>query len=188
MSMEQAEFYHAWQVNIFADAGADCVAAITMTNVNEAIGVARAAKAAQIPSIISFTLETDGRLPTGETLAQAIEAVDRATEKSPASTLINCAHPTHFSGALDEGAPWVMRLRGLRANSSCLSHAEIDNAPGTRHRQPERTRRSVCRALAAPASHQRARRLLRDGSTACGLYRRGVPRQGVPRKPAHAAA
>jgi S-methylmethionine-dependent homocysteine/selenocysteine methylase len=129
MGVEQAEFYHAWQVNIFSDVGADCVAAITMTNVNEAIGVARAAKAAGIPSVISFTLETDGRLPTGEKLSDAIEAVDRATDKSPAYYMINCAHPTHFSGALEDGAPWVLRLRGLRANSSCLSHAELDESP-----------------------------------------------------------
>jgi homocysteine S-methyltransferase len=129
MSVEQAEFYHAWQVNIFGDSGADCVAAITMTNVNEAIGVARAAKAAGIPSVISFTVETDGRLPTGNTLAEAIEAVDRGTDESPAYYMINCAHPTHFSGALKEDASWVTRLRGLRANSSCLSHEELDNAP-----------------------------------------------------------
>ncbi len=129
MSVEQAEFYHAWQVNILAGAGADCVAAMTMTNVNEAIGVARAAKAARIPSIISFTLETDGRLPTGETLAEAIEAVDQATERGPAYYMINCAHPTHFTEALEPGTPWIMRLRGVRANSSCRSHAELDNAP-----------------------------------------------------------
>jgi homocysteine S-methyltransferase len=188
MSMEQAEFYHAWQVNIFADAGADCVAAITMTNVNEAIGVARAAKAAQIPSIISFTLETDGRLPTGETLAQAIEAVDRATEKSPAYYMINCAHPTHFSGALDEGAPWVMRLRGLRANSSCLSHAELDNAPELDTGNPSELGGQYAELL---------RRLphINVLGGCCGTDQRHVAciaeaclGKASPRKPAHAAA
>jgi S-methylmethionine-dependent homocysteine/selenocysteine methylase len=128
MSAEEAEAYHAWQVSIFKNAGADCVAAITMTNINEALGVARSAKAAGIPSVISFTLETNGRLPTGDKLSEAIEAVDRATGRSPAYYMINCAHPTHFSGSLEKGAAWVKRLRGLRANSSRKSHAELDNS------------------------------------------------------------
>jgi len=129
MTADEAEAYHAWQIGILRDAGADVLSAFTMTNINEAIGVARAAKAAGIPSVISFTLETDGRLPTGDTLAKAIEAVDQATAKGPAYYMINCAHPTHFDGVLNPTAPWIRRLRGLRANSSHLSHAELDNAP-----------------------------------------------------------
>jgi homocysteine S-methyltransferase len=129
MSPQEAAAYHGWQIGIFREQGVDCVSAFTMTNVNEALGFALAAKKAGVPSVISFTLETDGRLPTGETLAQAIEAVDRATGASPAYYMINCAHPTHFAGSLDAGAPWVKRLLGLRANSSCKSHAELDNSP-----------------------------------------------------------
>lgn len=129
MNAEEATRYHAWQASIFRDAGVDAISAITMTNINEAIGVARAAQDAGVPSVISFTVETDGRLPTGNTLGEAIEAVDTATRKAPAYYMINCAHPTHFTGTLAAGAAWVTRLRGLRANSSCRSHAELDNSP-----------------------------------------------------------
>jgi S-methylmethionine-dependent homocysteine/selenocysteine methylase len=87
-----------------------------------------AAKKAGVPSVISFTLETDGRLQTGETLGAAIEAVDRGSDAAPAYYMINCAHPTHFADALDPGAPWIKRLRAVRANSSCKSHPELDNS------------------------------------------------------------
>jgi S-methylmethionine-dependent homocysteine/selenocysteine methylase len=129
MSIEEATRYHAWQTGIFRDAGVDCISAITMTNINEAIGVARAAQDAGVPSVISFTVETDGRLPTGDALGDAIETVDSATGKAPAYYMINCAHPAHFADTLAAGAAWVERLRGLRANSSCRSHAELDNSP-----------------------------------------------------------
>jgi S-methylmethionine-dependent homocysteine/selenocysteine methylase len=129
MSADAAQAYHAWQVELFRDAGADCVSAFTMTNVNEAVGVARAAQAAGMPSVISFTLETDGRLPTGAALCEAIEAVDAATDSAPAYYMINCAHPTHFRDVLEQGSPGAKRLGGLRANSSRRSHAELDNAP-----------------------------------------------------------
>jgi S-methylmethionine-dependent homocysteine/selenocysteine methylase len=128
MSPDGAAAYHGWQIEVLRDAGVDFVSAFTMTNVNEALGVALAAKEAGVPSVISFTLETDGRLPTGETLGAAIEAVDRASNAAPAYYMINCAHPTHFAGALDAGSSWIKRLRGLRANSSCKSHAELDNS------------------------------------------------------------
>lgn len=129
MSAREAEDYHIFQVACFDEAGADLVSAITMTNTSEAIGVARAAKAFAIPSVISFTLETDGRLPTGQPLKEAIAEVDAATASAPAYYMINCAHPTHFEEVLEAGAAWTSRIRGLRANSSCRSHAELDNAP-----------------------------------------------------------
>lgn len=128
-SPEEAQAYHAFQIALLADAGADCISAFTINNVNEAIGICRAAQLAEIPIVISFTLETDGRLPTGETLQEAIVAVDAATASGPAYYMINCAHPTHFAGVLDAGAKWCQRLRGLRANASKRSHAELDEAP-----------------------------------------------------------
>jgi homocysteine S-methyltransferase len=128
MSAEEAQAYHAWQVGVLRDAGADLVSAFTMNNVNEALGVTRAAQAAKIPCVVSFTVETDGRLPTGDSLADAIEVVDAATGHAPAYYMINCAHPTHFEGTLDPSAYWIKRLRGLRANSSRRSHAELDTA------------------------------------------------------------
>jgi S-methylmethionine-dependent homocysteine/selenocysteine methylase len=129
MRPEDAEAYHAWQIGILRDAGADLVSAYTMTNSAEALGVARAAKAADVPCVLSFTLETDGRLPSGETLAQAIGTVDAVTGEGPVYYMINCAHPTHFDHVLDAEGAWMKRLRGIRANSSRCSHAELDNAP-----------------------------------------------------------
>jgi S-methylmethionine-dependent homocysteine/selenocysteine methylase len=82
-----------------------------------------------MPVVVSFTLETDGRLPTGQSLADAITQVDRATDGAPAYYMINCAHPTHFADVLEPHAPWTRRLRGLRANASCRSHAELNEAP-----------------------------------------------------------
>jgi S-methylmethionine-dependent homocysteine/selenocysteine methylase len=126
MSVEEAEAYHEHQARILHDAGADMLSAITMTNIPEAIGIARAAQALGTPAAISFTVETDGRLPTGDMLADAVMAVDEATGAAPAYYMINCAHPSHFEQALDSGAAWTQRIRGVRANASRCSHAELD--------------------------------------------------------------
>ncbi len=129
MSADEAEAYHRPQIEVFAGTAADLTTAITMNYAEEAIGVARAAKHAGIPAVISFTVETDGRLPTGQTLEEAITQVDQATSRYPAYFMINCAHPSHFEHGLSASAPWVERIRGLRANASRMSHAELDNAP-----------------------------------------------------------
>ena len=104
------------------------VSAITMNYVEEAIGIAMAAEANDIPAVISFTVETDGKLASGDTLGAAIETVDRTTGAAPAYYMVNCAHPTHFDGVLSGGAGWTDRVRGLRANASRQSHAELDAA------------------------------------------------------------
>ena len=128
MSPTEAEAYHGRQVRSFDEAGADMVTAITLTNANEAIGVVRAARKNNLPVAISFTVETDGRLPTGQALKEAIAEVDAATGNAPAYYMINCAHPTHFTGVLAGGA-WVERVCGLRANASKRSHRELNEAP-----------------------------------------------------------
>ena len=128
MSPDEALAYHRPQIRAFGEAGADMVTAITMTNAEEAIGIALAASEAGMPVVISFTVETDGRLPTGQSLKDAIAMVDRATGNSPAYYMINCAHPTHFEDALRDGNDWVRRIGGVRANASRLSHAELDQA------------------------------------------------------------
>ncbi len=128
MTAEEAEAYHAQQIGTFAETAADLVTAITMTYADEAVGIVRAATAAGLPVVISFTVETDGRLPSGQTLRDAVEEVDARTEGAAAYFMINCAHPRHFEGVLEPGSAWTNRIRGLRANASKLSHAELDEA------------------------------------------------------------
>jgi len=128
MTEEDAQRYHSNQITTFAGTDADLVTAMTITYAAEAIGVFRAAEEAGIPAVISFTVETDGRLPDGSSLSDAIVAVDRATDGYPAYYMVNCAHPTHVAAVLDAGGDWVLRLRGLRANASRRSHAELDEA------------------------------------------------------------
>jgi homocysteine S-methyltransferase len=128
MTASAARDYHACQIDVFADTAADMIAAFTMTYAEEAIGIVRAAKAVSMPSAMSFTLETDGRLPTGDTLRDAIARVDDATGGAAAYYMINCAHPTHFERELDGDDVWLDRVRGVRANASKRSHAELDNS------------------------------------------------------------
>jgi S-methylmethionine-dependent homocysteine/selenocysteine methylase len=128
LSAEEAEKYHSTQVETFADTEADMVTAITMTYIDEAVGITRAAQAAGMPVSISYTLETDGRLPSGRPLGDAIEETDAATGEGPAYYMINCAHPTHFEDVLDPDQQWARRIKGLRANASTKSHAELDEA------------------------------------------------------------
>jgi S-methylmethionine-dependent homocysteine/selenocysteine methylase len=128
LAAEAAQEYHSTQIGTFADTAADMVTAITMTYTDEAIGVAGAAAEAGLPAAISFTVETDGRLPSGQALGEAIEQVDRETGGSPSYYMINRAHPTHFTSVLEQGDGWRERIRGLRANASTRSHAELDEA------------------------------------------------------------
>jgi S-methylmethionine-dependent homocysteine/selenocysteine methylase len=128
MSADEAESYHAGQIGVFADTAADMVCAITMTYEDEAVGVTRAARSAGMPVAISFTLETDGALPSGSPLAEAIARVDEETGGGPDYYMINCAHPTHFEGVLEPDAAWTGRIRGLRANASRKSHEELDES------------------------------------------------------------
>ena len=120
---DEAADYHRPQVEAFAAAGADLVSALTLTDVGEAVGVVRAARAAGIPVTISFTVETDGRLPTGISMAEAIRATDAAAP--PDAFMINCAHPDHVVRGLEPDGPWG-RVIGLRVNASELSHDDLD--------------------------------------------------------------
>jgi S-methylmethionine-dependent homocysteine/selenocysteine methylase len=128
MSARESEAYHARQIATFADTAADMVTAITMTHAEEAIGIVAAAGAAGLPVAISFTVETDGRLPSGQALPDAVEQVDGETDGAAAYFMINCAHPTHFAHVLEDDRAWRDRIGGLRANASTKSHAELDEA------------------------------------------------------------
>lgn len=123
---DEAERIHAPQVRALAAAGADLVTAVTMTHVEEAIGVARAARAAGLPHVLSFTVETDGNLPSGQDLQEALAEVEAATGGSALFYMVNCAHPSHFGHRLE--GPMRHRIGGIRANASRLSHAELDVA------------------------------------------------------------
>ena len=128
MSADAAQAYHAPQINSFAKADADMTTAVTMTYAEEATGIARAASDAGLPSVISFTVETDGNLPSGQPLGEAIKQVDMDAGVAPAYFMVNCAHPTHFSDVLTGRDDWLGRIHGLRANASRMSHEELDEA------------------------------------------------------------
>lgn len=126
MSAAKAYDYHAFQVDIFARTQADMIAAYTLNYSDEAIGIVLAARMMAMPVAISFTVESDGHLPSGESLPEAIARVDDQTDAYPVYYMLNCAHPTHFEQVLREGGSWRERLRGLRVNASRRSHAELD--------------------------------------------------------------
>lgn len=128
MTANEAECFHQPQVVALAEAGAELITALTMNYPEEAIGVARAAASAGIASVISFTVETDGRLPSGGTLGDTITFVDEETGRTVAAFGINCAHPDHFAAVLADGGEWVERIGLVRANASRMSHAELDEA------------------------------------------------------------
>jgi homocysteine S-methyltransferase len=128
MTVRHAEAYHQPQVDVLADTAADMLCAMTLNYIEEAIGIVHAARRAAMPIAISFTVETDGLLPTGQTLASAVQMVDAATSGYPAYYMINCAHPTHFAHLLDPAQSWTRRIRGIRANASCMSHAELNDS------------------------------------------------------------
>lgn len=128
MSSRAALNYHRPQVETFAATEADMVAALTLNYVEEAVGIAQAARETGIPVAISFTVETDGHLPSGDSLETAIALTDEETDGYPAYYMINCAHPSHFQQALLDAGDWRGRIRGLRANASRRSHAELDNS------------------------------------------------------------
>jgi S-methylmethionine-dependent homocysteine/selenocysteine methylase len=128
MTANEAADYHRPQIEVFHNADADLVTAITMNYVEEAIGITCAAQLVGMPVVISFTVETDGHLPTGQTLKDAIAQVDAATNQGPVYYMLNCAHPTHFAQVLLPNEPWLERICGIRANASTKSHAQLNES------------------------------------------------------------
>ena len=127
MHADEAELYHSEQISVLADTDVDVISGYTLAYPSEATGMVRAARRFGLPVVIAFTVETDGRLPTGASLAEAITKVDAANDGYATYFMINCAHPEHFSGVLED-APWMQRIRGIIANASRCSHAELDEA------------------------------------------------------------
>lgn len=128
MSAGEAEDYHSAQIETLRETTADMVTSLTMTYPEEAIGIVRAARSADLPIAVSFTVETDGRLPNGQSLAEAIEQVDIETDAATAYFMVNCAHPSHFAHVLEGSDSTLDRIKGIRVNASPRSHAELDNA------------------------------------------------------------
>ncbi len=129
MGSDESADYHSLQARAFASAGAQMMTGLTMTYADEAIGLVQAGRSAALPTVVSFTVETDGRLPSGQPLGEAVDEVDARTDRGAAYFMVNCAHPAHFAGVLESGGGWVKRVRGIRANASRMSHAELDEAP-----------------------------------------------------------
>ncbi len=128
ISLQEALLIHAPQIHALGKAGVDMISAMTLTHSAEAIGIVQAAKEIDVPVVIAFTLETDGRLPSGQPLGEAIAEVDAATRNGPIYYMINCAHPDHFRDVLDTNEAWTLRIGGIRSNASRMSHAELDEA------------------------------------------------------------
>ncbi|WP_242456372.1 homocysteine S-methyltransferase family protein [Mycolicibacterium sp. P1-18] len=127
MTAAEAQDYHAPQIASFAATTADLVTAVTINDAAEAVGIVRAATAVDVPVAVSFTVETDGRLATGQSLREAVEQVDADTADAAAYFMVNCAHPSHLTSTFEDG-PWLRRVVGLRLNASARSHAELDDA------------------------------------------------------------
>jgi S-methylmethionine-dependent homocysteine/selenocysteine methylase len=137
MGAAEAEAYHSEQIRTFAGTAAEMTSAYTLPYPSEAVGMVRAAKAVDIPITISFTVEIDGRLPSGRPLGEAIEQVDAETGSTARYFMVNCAHPTHFAAAVEAGGAWIARLGGVRCNASRRSHAELDEAEELDRGDPE---------------------------------------------------
>jgi S-methylmethionine-dependent homocysteine/selenocysteine methylase len=147
MNADEAEAYHAAQIETLAGTEADLGTALTLAYAAEAIGIARAARTARMPVVISFTVETDGALPDGTSLGDAIGAVEDDTRSYPAYYGINCAHPSHFLNVLDAAEEWTTRIKMIRANASRCSHAELDEAEMLDDGDPEELGREYAEIL-----------------------------------------
>lgn len=137
MTADEAEDYHSGHIETLAKTETDMLTAFTLNYSDEAIGISRAAKTHQVPVVLSFTLETNGKLPTGQSLKNAIQQVEDDTDNYPSYYKINCAHPSHFEKIVATGEPWLKKIRSLRANASKRSHAELDEAEELDEGNPE---------------------------------------------------
>ena len=161
LDADAAREYHSTQINTFADTAADMVTAITMTYVDEAVGITEAAKAAGIPVAISFTVETDGRLPSGQSLGEAIDELDDRTDEGAGYVMLNCAHPTHFDEVLEERRPMDGADHGPARQRLDPQSRRARRGARPRRGRPGGPRRALRGAGGQAAAPERARRLLR---------------------------
>lgn len=138
MTAEEAENYHAPQIAALVEAGVDRIAAVTMSNIDEAAGIVRAARAAGVPVTVSFEVGADGLVTGGALLARAILAVDEVTDSYAEGFLVNCAHPTEVAHALvqdghelagEESRAVTERIIGFRLNAARHGDEGLGDAP-----------------------------------------------------------
>ena len=137
----EAREFHRWEAEGFRAAGAEFLLAALMPTLPEARGMAAAMGSTGLPSIISFTLQRNGRLMDGTALHDAITAIDTLSSPPPLCYMANCVHPRIVAEALS--CPWNQtetvrtRFLGIQANASPLSHAELDHAVELHQSPPE---------------------------------------------------
>ncbi len=119
MSIDQSRLYHEAQIETLATTETDVITAATLNNPEEGVGIVQAAQECDIPVILSFTLESNGGLPNGQSLSAAIRSVDDATDGYVSYYGINCAHPTHFEHLFSSGDSCLNRVRAVRV---CLKN------------------------------------------------------------------
>lgn len=141
LSEEAACEFHAWTAERFLEAGVDFLYAGIMPTLPEAAGLAKAASDTGLPYIISFTVQGDGRLIDGTAISDAIRSIDAAVENKPTMYMSNCIHPKLLFQALSQSfnqTPLVReRFRGIQANTSAASYAELDRSPALKGAEPE---------------------------------------------------
>lgn len=152
MTADEAQRYHEPQIAALGSEATDVVSALTLAYPAKAIGITRAGEQVGVPVIISFTVEIDGRLPDGTTLERAVDMVDEATQGLPAYYMVNCAHFGHmrrtFARRPGGSSTWQSRVRGLRANASERSHAQLDAATDLDDGDPARFGAEAAQLLA----------------------------------------
>ncbi len=124
ISVGQARAYHNAQLSALKETSVDLVTGYTFNRTGEAAGCILASQDIGLPIIMSLVVETDGCLADGTPLIDAIDQIEAQTDGSALFYMVNCAHPTHFADVI-KAHP---RLKGVVANASSCSHAELDEA------------------------------------------------------------
>jgi len=151
ISENEAEDYHSVQLETLKKANVDSALAITFNNIPESVGVARAAAKIGVPLAISLTLDSNSKLHSGPSLADAITAIDEQTNQAPEYFLINCSHPLEFEPAIEPG-DWIQRVRGVRPNASKMDKMALCQIGYLEDGDPEELGR-LCGDLARQYPH-----------------------------------
>ena len=139
MTVEEAAAYHGIAISAQHKAGVQVVNAFTLNYPEEAIGIGVACNQFEIPFTLSFTLETDGNIPGGQSLEEALRECELYFKihnlKEPVAYGVNCCHPLHFDLAFGEYTK--SKISFFKGNSSTLSHAELEKSDSIDNGNPE---------------------------------------------------